>query len=408
MQIRFKGISLAFRLIFTLLIFTCFANANIIQKFANPNNCAGCHKDQVDDWKTAWHSHSHEQKNSLFAQVITYVQNKTHRPRAKIILECGKCHNPRLEVKTIKKDYMYAKAFGIKTEETEKTDKAINAKHVQNGISCYVCHNINIIKDKKTPDDAGANIIEWMKTDTIAGPFPPNKRAGFHKTAQRSHFIKGNTLCLVCHQGAGNENKFSIYNTGEEIKKSKSKERCVECHMSSKREGIIAPHIKLNGEEPVMRKIRSHLFAGARNSNILETALDFDVVQKDDKVKIKVMNLIPHKIPTGFAARSIEVKVEFKNKNKKIHEKIFPLRAKHIDEGGVETISYIAKELESDTRLEPLETREFEFNKPNNAKSVVLTAWYYLVAPSLQKELQIKDPIFTKKYPIKLKTYDLE
>lgn len=392
-----------FILFFSIVLYPSlnFASSDIVQKFTNPNNCQGCHREHVMDWKTSLHSQSHETKNELYKVVLDYVANKMHIPKTEVVLRCGTCHNPRLEVKESSKDYMFAKAFGIETQTTEQVDSALNANHIQNGISCYICHNINLIKPKANMEtDIGYNVIEWVKDDIIAGPFPPSKRANFHKTAQRSHFIKGNNLCLICHQGQGNQNKFSLYNTGDELAQSKAKDRCVECHMPAIKEAIIAPHIKSLEEEAKPREMRSHLFAGARNSDILKNSVKISTKRVGSKIEITFENVTPHSVPSGFAARSVVANLTFFDGLKEIHNQSYEFRSKFVDKSGNETLAYTADNLDSDTRLKPLEKKVVEVYIPDGSKTLSIELDYYIIAPQIQNFIKVKDPKFNKKYPM--------
>ncbi len=363
-------------------------------------NCAGCHPEQVQDWKTTWHSHAHEEKNALFKKIITYVKSIAHQPRAKVLTRCAKCHNPKLQISKVDDDYMYAKAFGIETDKTKKVDKALVAKHTKTGISCFICHNIDKLEQKSHPKSGGLEIVHWTKGDLIVGPFKSNNRAGYHKTAQRDHFIKGNELCLTCHQGSGNYNDLDGYQTGEEIASVQNPARCVECHMSSTRKGIIAQNIVRKGELPVVRDIRSHMFAGARNSRILENTISVLVQPQEDTVDFLFKNLTPHRAPTGFAGRSMVVEFLFYKGKKLIGKQNIKFRASYVDKNGKETISYVAKSLEKDTRLKPNELRTITLQRPLDATSVMVNISYYLLDPNLQKLLDMQDKIFTKKYPV--------
>lgn len=375
-----------------------FSFANVNQKFANPLNCAGCHKEQVQDWKTTWHSHAHEGKNPLFKKVVTFVKKATHKTRADVLTHCAKCHNPKLQISKVDDSYLYAKAFGIETQGTKKVDEALVATHTKTGISCFICHNIDKLDKKTNPKEGGLDIVHWTKGDLIVGPFTSNNRAGFHQTQQREHFIKGNELCLTCHQGSGNYNNLDGYQTGQEL--ASDSPRCVECHMSSSKKGVIAPHITRAGELPVVRDIRSHLFAGARNSDILNTTLSLFIQPKANEIDFFIKNLSPHKTPTGFSGRALELEFLFYNKKELIGKQKIELKATYVDSRGKETISYVASSLKSDTRLNANELRNITLQRPKNATSVTVNAWYYLVSPSLQKILEVDDELFIKKYKV--------
>ncbi len=384
--------------IFLFITLICSLFADINQKFASPTNCKGCHPEQVNDWQTTWHSNAHEKKNVLFKRVVDFVQSSTHDTRADVLTRCAKCHNPKLQISSVDDSYMYAKAFGVETSDTKNVDSALNAKHTQTGISCFICHNIDKLSEKTSPKMGGLDIVTWTKGDLIVGPFESTKRARYHQSAQRPHFISGNKLCLTCHQGSGNYNDLDGYQTGEEIETQTNAQRCVECHMSSLKKEIIAPKITRKNEVLLVRDIRSHLFAGARNSDILKKTIKLTAKAKKDKIDFHIKNLTPHRAPTGFAGRSLHVEFAFYKKTKLLEKRIVKLRASYLDKDGEETLSYVAKKLERDTRLNPNELRIISLQKPRRATSLKVNVYYYLLDPELQQIIKIQDKIFTKKY----------
>jgi hypothetical protein len=387
--------------IFVLSIMTA-ASAQINPKFTNPNHCKGCHEEKVKDWDSTWHSRSHEEKNPLYKAVLTYVQKTTHQTHADVAIGCAKCHNPRLGIRKVDPSYMYAKAFGLESDTTRKVEGALNANHVQSGISCYVCHNIDKIHPKNSPKDAGFDIISWTKGDEIVGPYPPNNRAGYHTTNDRSFFKEKNTLCLTCHEGSGNLHNVPGYETGTELLLSGQDTRCVECHMSSVKKSIIAPQIVRKGETPIARDLRSHLFAGARNSDILESTLSIYAHHTPSSVEIGIQNLTPHRVPTGFSGRSLIMQVRFLDSSgRQIGQPIHTdFRAIYRDGRGNEALSYIATKLEKDSRLKPLETRLVNLDRPLNSQKMEIKISYYLLSPQLQQIIPIEDEIFTKPYHV--------
>lgn len=390
-----------------VVVFFCFLfllitnlSAEIFSNFQNPKNCKGCHKEQFEDWQTTWHSHAHDEKNELFREIIDYIQQKEYRPRANILLHCAQCHNPRIEVKNADLSYLYAKAFEIKTDEVRNVDKALKNKVTQNGIACFVCHNVDAIKEQKNQKNMGYNRIVWTKGNIIVGPFSHSDRTNFHKGEKRNHFIEGDDLCLICHQGNGNiNNNLPGYEFGDEVASSQTKQRCVECHMPSSGNEIIAPFSKKAGVKAIKRNVRSHLFAGIRNSkDIVNESIDLSAKKESGKLILELKSIVPHKVPSGFSGRSIVITVAFDNE---ISVEADNLRVIYLDKKNKETISYIAKKLKEDNRLKPNEVRFIQVNIPKNAKNAVITADYYILSPQLQEVIKVKDSTFTKKYNLK-------
>jgi hypothetical protein len=387
---------LTFLFLSSLLLF-----GHINPRFTNPTNCNACHPEHVREWETSWHARSHETKNSLYQAAITHVQKSTHKTRADVAIDCAKCHNPRLDAQKPDETYMYAKAFGLEVEATQKVEEALNAKHAQSGIGCYVCHNVDTLHSPTTPKQAGTDLITWTKGDVVVGPFPANSRSPFHESQQRDFFLQGNQLCLTCHEGNANQHTaLPGYETGSELLVAGAKERCVDCHMGTPRKQIIAPHILREGEPVLVRDIRSHQFSGARNSDILSTTLNLFAETRPKEAVVRIQNLTPHRAPTGFGGRSMVLKVDFFANETLVKTYTVDFRAIYLSATGEETLSYVAAHLKSDTRLKPYEIQTLLFPRPENATKVEAQIVYYVLAPALQPLLEISDPIFTKPYPV--------
>ncbi|MBE0497024.1 MAG: hypothetical protein IBX45_11465, partial [Campylobacterales bacterium] len=190
------------------------------------------------------------------------------------------------------------------------------------------------------------------------------------------------------------------YETGTELALASSNERCVDCHMGTPTKQVIAPHISKEGEPPLVRDVRSHLFAGARNSDILSTTLNLLVDATPGKATVRIQNLTPHRVPTGFSGRSGVLEVVFFNGSKVIQTQRAEFRAIHLNQEGQETLSYTATRLKSDTRLKPYEIKTLTFVSPKEATKVEAHLSYFLLSPSLHETLGIEDPVFTRPYPI--------
>lgn len=390
------------RALFCLMLFVVFGNAEIVDRFTKPQNCKSCHEEQFSAWKTSLHSLSHEKSNELYEKSVKFVALETSKGHADVLVSCSNCHNPRLEIKEIDDIYTIAKAFDLKTQKTEKIDEALGVEHIQNGISCYICHNVDSIKPKSSQNQVGYKNFKWTEDDTIVGPYEdPDNRAGFHTSAQRDFFVDGNDLCLSCHQGTALNNPLAIYNTGDEHLKSGDTQRCVDCHMKPTTKGIISPHLK--PETAKVRNLRAHLFAGVRNSaELLNDALKIDFKKiSQNKGNLNIINLTSHNIPSGFSGRSIIVKLLFYDRDaKQISSKNIDLEKIYYNKNGVITLSYSAKSLVSDTTLKAYENRNINIDIPSNSSSVKVEILYHVLSPKLQKRIIINDEKYTKPYLI--------
>lgn len=372
----------------------CAFQISLAADMMNPNVCKSCHEEQYKDWKTSLHALSHEDSNELYRKAVTWAANENHKLYDDQLLECGQCHNPKMQVKKMDADMFLATALNIDTQKSQQLQEAINADDIKTGVSCYICHNVSSIKPKTDPKQSGYKLFDWTLRNIIVGPYDIESTL-FHANEHRDFFRENDNLCLSCHQGQATQNKFSVYNTG--VESADAEKRCVDCHMGSLRTEIIAPTIKRDDMTP--REVKSHFFKGARNSDILKEALDFDLVKiGENEAKLSVQNLISHNVPTGFGGRSMVFEISFFNNAKLLDKQNIDFRAIFKNATMLETFSYGATSMSSDTRLKPFERRDFKITTPNGTNKITINVVYYVIAPQLQELLQIKSESHIKPY----------
>ncbi|MDR1555125.1 MAG: hypothetical protein LBS39_03750 [Campylobacteraceae bacterium] len=394
-------------LLFVYIVFLCAVISQAQQiggAVTGSEICFSCHKDQAKDWGTTWHSRSHVDSNILYKAVVNYMSRMTYQPESGVLVECAQCHNPKMTIKEIadKESFILSEALDIKTAQTEKIEASVNDKAIKFGISCNICHNVAKINETSNLQMRGFKAVEWGSRDAVYGPFEDDGRARIHKSFQKEHFTNSNKLCMVCHFG-GERNGVEIYTTGIEYTQSNSQESCAECHMSTQRQGVIAPEIKKAGVTAKVRDIRSHLFASARNSNILGDTIELTTAKNGNNFVVTLKNLTPHKAPTGFGGRSINVKIEFKNeKGVVVNTQLYALETIYTDKKGQETVPYLATSIKSDTRLNANEIRKLSIPRPSGAVLAEVSVTYRLVNERLLKIINLSgDAIFDKEYPVK-------
>jgi hypothetical protein len=400
---------------FVILIFLCFSNllfgSEIDERFAKSEYCIGCHQEQGKDWKTSLHSKSHMTKNPLYLKTLEYIEAKKFIYKEVQSLRCGKCHNPRMDTKDADISYSLSRAYGFENEESKKVSEALKDSTSQDGISCIICHNVEKIEykagdtntsnpHKKTHRNSGFQALKFGPNDVMVGPFEESYRTTYHKMKQVPHFQEEvNKLCFACHYSSQNDKNIPLYETGIEYERSQSTEKCVECHMGKQEINIIAPNVK--GSTPATpRPTRRHLFAGVRNSDIVKQSLKISLENKSGFLHVLLENITPHKVPTGFSGREIEIEVLYKKNNQIIKKVTKKLNTLYLDRHGRETISYIADELKSDDRLDLNEKREYTIQNVDGATQVEVNFWYRLIKESLIPILKIEDEVYLKKYPI--------
>jgi hypothetical protein len=337
--------------------------------------------------------------------MVNYISRVTYQPEESVLVGCAQCHNPKMTIKEIsgKDSFTLAKVLHVETEQTKKVDASVGDASIKDGISCNICHNVAKINESADMEMRGFKAVEWGPKDMIYGPFEDDGRAGLHKSTQKEHFTNPDKLCMACHFGGETnpKSKVELYATGKEfIESGDTVERCADCHMSTKRKGIITPEITRPGITAQERNIRSHLFEGARNSNILKDTLTLKAKPSGNNLILELTNLTPHKAPTGFGGRSMDVKVEFIKDGSVVNIQTYTLEIVYLDKKGKETIPYIATSIKSDNRLAPNETRKLNIPKFAGATSAKVTVTYRLVSEKMLSIINFSDPIFNKNYPV--------
>lgn len=400
--------------LFTVMFIFCLTQllgSQIDPRFAKSEYCIGCHQEQGKDWKTSLHSKSHMTKNTLYMKILEHIEAKKFVYKEVQSLRCGQCHNPRMETKDADIAFSISKAYGFDTKESKKVDASLNDSTSQDGISCIICHNVASIHQsafdsnattshRKAKVNTGFQALQFGPNNVMVGPFEESSRTTYHKMKQVPHFKEEvNKLCFACHHSSQNDNNIPIYGTGIEYEQSQSSEKCVECHMGKQEMAIIAPNV-ISSTQAIERPTRRHLFAGVRNSDIVEKSLNISLESKNGFLHIALENTTPHKVPTGFAGREIEIEILYKQNYKVLKKVTKKLNTLYLNRKGMETISYIAEELKHDNRLNSHEKREYKVENVDGATEVEVNFWYRLVKESLIDVLKIEDEVYLKKYPI--------
>lgn len=396
-SMKFKTITIIFILFINSLL---SANEQIVEKYAQSKYCKGCHPEQVKDWQSTWHSKSHYSKNTLYKKTLEYMSKKLYKDVEQLSVECAKCHNPRISVQKVNKSFVLAKAFGVKNKDVEAVHDALNTSYLKEGINCIVCHNTDKINHTTDLYKRGFDAVEWGPNHIMVGPFDSN-RTNFHKSERRSHFnYDVNRLCFVCHFGGENNQKVPTYTTGKEYLEANTTQKCADCHMSKRRTGVIAPHVTKEGVPTLQRELRSHLFAGVRNSDIAKNAIALEITQLYDSLEVTLINQTPHTVPTGFGGRALEVKIDIYNGEKIVMSEVKVLDVTYVDAQGNITIPYLSTNISQDLRLKVNEKRVIPVPLPAKSTAVEVTVNYKLINETLKQMLQITDPVFTRVYPI--------
>ncbi|MFV0480368.1 MAG: hypothetical protein ACK5LP_00110 [Campylobacteraceae bacterium] len=386
-------------------IFLFASNEAIPEEYSDPSYCFTCHTETQNDWGKSWHSNSHYDKNPLYKAMVNFVAKERYSSVEETLVSCGQCHNPRMSIKNVDQSFMLSRAFKVESKTTKEVQDSLNDTALEHGISCYICHNVDKI-DNKNRSLNGYEKISWGSLGIMYGPYGSDERdgGGFHLSQKREHFINSDKLCMVCHDTSQNYFKLDIYETGKEYRLTNQSESCISCHMKTLKKGVVAEGLDDGVTKPILRDIKSHAFGGARNSEILKETLDITHKIEKNSLIIQVSNLTPHKAPTGFADRVIELVVEFKKDGETINTQNYIFGTTYTDKKGQKTVAYVARKLASDTRLLPYDTIELIFAKPQNSNEIYINASYRLISKELYKLIGLDDTNLNKSFLFFTKT----
>lgn len=349
--------------------------------------CGQCHTGIFEEWKGSMHAQSTALNDPIHGFMYQKVmgdpkQEGLTNQKGKYPV-CLQCHAPNAAIQ--KKTKLDAKP-------------AFNE-----GVNCIACHTIAGFKGIEGEEGKlrlGVAAYDISKTSLQAPsgkeysttPGEDEEATGkiFHPypmTGKNGTLFKSSDMCMGCHAKRNNEHGIPVCATGDEIKASNSSVSCQSCHM------------------PVVNGRASHAMLGGHDKTMVKrgVALQLAVDQADGKLKAKVamQNLLPHKYPTGAPFRNAYLQLTAHNdkgeeiwKNFQTHPLKDDKQAILVyvlgDGEGKPTGSPTAKEILSDSRLEPHETRKLEYEIPAAGVATVRAQLLYnLMLPEMIKHLEV-------------------
>ncbi len=255
-------------------------------KNLNAKECAQCHKEHYDEWKTSIHSRAWTDK---YFQVDLALDGSSQN--------CENCHIP---LDRQQKNQIAGFKGGNKWSPILIKNPGFDHALQQEGVNCAGCH----LRDGQ---------ILGTKGDGKA-PHPVKK------------INDGKEICMRCHVVEGDKWD-TFYNippcgTVAEIEMSKGTRHttktlgCVECHMPETVRSITP-----EGEP---QKSRRHLWRGGHDPETVKTALDIKIKQTTSEKGKPVFTMTitnigaAHFIPTGTPDRKLEVRWELLNAAEKL------------------------------------------------------------------------------------------
>lgn len=347
--------------------------------------CASCHADIYKEWEGTMHAQSTALTDPIHAAMYKQVVG-----------------DPTVEGVTMKNgNYPVCLQCHAPNAAIQKKTKLDAHPSFNEGVNCIACHTIQGFKGvegeggklrlgmaaydiSKTSLQAPSG-KHYTTTPGVEGhegkPFHPYPMEGGN-----SALFKSSDMCMGCHAKRNNEHGIPVCATGDEIKASNSSVTCQACHM------------------PVVNGRISHSMMGGHDAATVKRGVVMTLkVDKADaklKAKIDLKNQLPHNFPTGAPFRNVYLQLTAHDakgvevwKNYTTHplkdDKQGVLVYVTGDGEGKPTGSPTAKEILSDSRLKPHETRTLEYEIPaDKVVTVRAELLYNLVLPEMIKHLE--------------------
>ncbi|EXJ14155.1 cytochrome c family protein [Imhoffiella purpurea] len=370
--------------------------------------CETCHQEIYRQWKGSMHAQSTALTDPIHGAFYNQVvgdptaEGVVHKQSGKFPV-CLQCHAPNAA--------------------RDKTTKLDAMPAYSEGVNCVACHTL---KDYKGIEDASGKtrygLMAYAVSDVLQGPvgFPrgldrlvavddpfggaatasaedqkPNphlgepvemdgKRIPALEMESNPVQLRTSDACMGCHDQRKNPQGVPLCQTGGEFVESGSRVACQTCHMPVA--GGFADHSMGGGHHQAMLE-RSIVFA-------LESEPDGDLIE----TRVQLRNLQPHAMPTGAPFRNLHLVLtaydragEVVWKNSEGHPAEGDPRAYFAyglaDDEGHPAPPPTATQPGGDTRLEPHEIRELEYEIPTEGVVLVRGELYYsLLWPSLAKK----------------------
>lgn len=340
----------------------------------DPQVCAGCHANVVEEWQQSMHSRAHRDNDPIFGAMLEFRKSKQG---ANIEKKCAKCHHPR---------------------EPKHPESAI----AKTGVSCATCHNVSAVH--LTDGKVGVDALSWANDSLLrAGRDLPPGASPAHATGAGYTEIKdGTTLCLACHNKTKTPANQAACTTGPEFASHQGDDTCVSCHMPEK-DGPVGAFGRQD-------KHRSHVFFGPHRAwyqdddSILKQAIEAKIVWQANGVSLNLTNRSAHAFPSGFPGRAVYIQVVAYDDANNVVWKNFEtypdknsknaiLNKVYHDENGKTVPAAFAKILAKDSRLKTNENRRIDFAMPKNTTRVEVRFLYRLLPAKLAKKLGLEGKV---------------
>ena len=148
-------------------------------------------------------------------------------------------------------------------------------------------------------------------------------------------------------------------------------------------------------------------FSGGHTEIFWRNALKLSLQKQGENLFINIQNPQPHNLPSGFGGREILVEIKYFNGTKKIDTKVISLTTHYKRKRGKTSIAHTALKASKDLSIPAYGSKKFKIAINPDANVAEVTLYYRLVNDEIRNLLNLKDPIWSKKFFITSKTLNL-
>ena len=185
-----------------------------IEQLMDPKTCADCHAQQYQDWSGSMHAYA--SRDPLFVAL-----NQRGQDEAQIGTFCASCHAP----------------LAVRTGSTQDGTNLASLPERLQGVTCYVCHNINQLTNTHNNSARLANdsVMRGGLTDALPNSAHQSAYSPLHDRTQ----LESSKLCGSCHDVVNGhavaiERSFAEWQASAFATRSGS--TCGQCHMAKSAE----------------------------------------------------------------------------------------------------------------------------------------------------------------------------
>ncbi len=228
--------------------------------YISNKKCKECHETIYDEYKRSAHA-------------LSYFSDELHRKVAQASnpkrYSCAPCHMPAVS--------------NISELISGKASPNRNDKRALEGVSCYFCHTIAMVKKAHRYNiNIPARQAKGYKP-SLFGPYNNPDDSDKHSSLKSPIYI--DMVCMGCHSHKINESNVTIFSAMHPTDNSRG---CVRCHMPMVPGGAEKRNTRNRSEH------HSHRFLGIRDAKFRAKGYRLSVARERGGIAVSIENRMPH------------------------------------------------------------------------------------------------------------------